>query len=117
MADDYVRLLDNAVTSNESLYAELVGEKATDLGLDEALQWQKCTMSINSPVDCGLTDSKDPTWMIAAHNPSDLEQRYIRLQAPFTAAYKVFVIDENQEWKWTPTDMLCFEATENNSEA
>ena len=74
-------------------------------------------MSINSPVDCGLTDSKDPTWMIAAHNPSQLEQRYIRLQAPFTAAYKVFVIDENQEWKWTPTDMLCFEATENNSEA
>ncbi len=55
--------------------------------------------------------------MIAAHNPSTIDHQYVRLSAPYSAAYKVFVIDENQEWKWTPTDMLCFGATENNAEA
>lgn len=117
VADDYDRRLNKSVEVSGETYASIIGERASQAGLDDSLEWSKCTTSVNAPIDCKLTDSKDLKWMIAAHNPSTIDHRYVRLSAPYSAAYKVFVIDENQEWKWTPTDMLCFGATENDEAA
>jgi len=110
-------MIKESMKSSGDLYASMVGDRATGAGLDDQLEWKTCELSTTDPINCGLTDAKDKKWMIAAHNPSTIDHQYVRLSAPYSAAYKVFVIDENQEWKWTPTDMLCFGATENNAEA
>ena len=54
VADRYAQLLDNAMSGNNVLYAELVGEKAAAAGLDDSLNWSACTLSSTTPVDCSL---------------------------------------------------------------
>jgi hypothetical protein len=53
---------------------------------------------VNEPVDCGLTDAADGKWTLALHNPSAIDQNFVRLQAPYSGAFKVFIGGENQEW-------------------
>ena len=59
VADSYADMLSSAMSSNNDLYSALVGEKATQAGLDSSLTWTACQISTTTPVDCGIqaTDS------------------------------------------------------------
>lgn len=55
VADRYNQIMADAVTQNNDLYSKLVGEKANAAGLDSSLEWNACTMTSTTPVDCGIT--------------------------------------------------------------
>ena len=116
VADRYNQILNDAVTQNNELYSSLIGEKASAAGLDASLAWNTCTTTSTTPVDCGITSDAGKTWMITAQNPSTVTQNMIYFKAPADGAYKTSVLQDGA-WMEVPSDLICFEATQDDSEA
>ena len=110
VADDYERIMTEAVDQNNALYAQLVGEKASQAGLEESLEWNACQVSTLSPVDCGIDSKAGQVKMIAVHNPATIDQELLRMRAPDNGvgAFMVHQIDESgTTWQKVPSDLVC----------
>ena len=111
VADRYNQIMADAVTQNNDLYSKLVGEKANAAGLDSSLEWNACTMTSTTPVDCGITSDAGQTWMITAQNPSTVDSNMFYFKAPSDGAYKTSVLQDGA-WTEVPSDLICFTATQ-----
>ena len=58
------------MTSNNDLYAQVDGSRATEAGLSEDLDWSICSIGDHQPTRCGLEATPGDNWMITAYNPS-----------------------------------------------
>lgn len=110
VADSYSQMLSDAVSSNNDLFAQVVGEKATKAGYS-SLDWTACSFTSTTPVDCALNSDTGASWMIAAYNPSTVPQKYLRFSVPSNASYKAYALQADQSWKELPSDKLCYTAT------
>ena len=110
VADRYAQILDEAVTQNNGLYSNLIGEKAAAAGLSSHLDWSACTVTSTTPMDCGLTSSIGQTWMVTAQNPSTVDSNLFGFKAPAEGAYKTSVLKDGA-WVSAPSDLICFEST------
>lgn len=117
VADYYTELQDSAVTKNNGLYAQLVGEQATAAGLEASLEWSACTVSTTEHISCGLKETAGQTWMLAAQNPSTVTQSMLSVSAPASGAYIVSTINYNQTWTEVPSDLICYTAVEDTQAA
>lgn len=86
--------MSDAMASNNVLYAELVGERASEAGLDQSLGWNACASTSTTPVDCSIEATAGNTYMVVAHNPSAVAQSLLRFTAPSNGAYKVYKLAE-----------------------
>ena len=66
VAERYAQILDDAVSQNNELYTSLIGDKATEAGLDSSLKWSTCSLTSTTPIDCDITSASGQTWMITA---------------------------------------------------
>jgi hypothetical protein len=86
-------MMSSAVESSNELFAQIVGEQATEAGFDTSLNWSACAFSSTSPVDCAM-DEDAATWMVAAYNPSTVEQKVLRfaVNSSTKSSYEVYTI-------------------------
>ena len=54
------------------------------------------------------------TWMVAAYNPSTVDQKLLRFSVPSTSSFEVHVIGADQTWVPAKSDMLCYTATKDD---
>ena len=74
VADRYSEILDDSISNNNDLFSSLIAEQATATGLDSSLAWNRCAVTSTTPVDCGLDSDAATQWMVAAYNPSTVDQ-------------------------------------------
>ena len=115
VADTYAQILSSAVESNNELLSQIIGEQATQAGFDSSLNWSACTFTSTTPVDCQMIDLG--TWMVAAYNPSTVNQKLLRFSVPSTSSFEVSTIGPDQTWVPAKSDMLCYTDTKDDTAA
>lgn len=116
VADTYSQLLTDAVATNNDLLVQMVGERASAAGYG-SLDWNACTFTSTTPVDCGLSSSAGQSFMISAYNPSTVNLNYLRFSVPNNGTYKAYALQVDQTWQEVPSDMLCYTATSDEKQA
>lgn len=111
VADRYNEIMADAMSQNNVLYAELVGERASQAGLADDLSWNACSFTSTTPIDCSIEATAGSTYMVVAHNPSAVAQSLLRFTAPSNGAYKVYRLSDSQAWEQVPADLMCYTAT------
>ena len=91
--------------------------RANQAGLSDELDWTVCSIGDHQPTRCGLEAAIGDFWLIAAYNPSTVDQSILSLSAPSDSAFIVSTIGEDQTWTQVPSDVMCFTAVEDTESA
>jgi len=121
VANDYNRLLSNAMAKNNAQYDKLIADKVRNqFGYAANEDWKQCLKTNSTYLDCPVASkSLNESWSmnVAVHNPSTVDLKSLKVAVPEEANFDVTVFNStSQAFEPTMAEKSCYDDHLENGE-